>query len=113
MMRRIAPACITALLIPLLSLSACRKQEAPRTMTSPPAPQEQAHEKEMLKKSFEESKRVVAAKVNGEPISEFSVLREMNAIAPQYLASGQKPTPELNAKIRKDALNTLVIQALA
>jgi hypothetical protein len=37
----------------------------------------------------------------------------MNTIAPQYLTPGQKPTPELNAKIRKDALNTLVVQELA
>jgi parvulin-like peptidyl-prolyl isomerase len=66
-----------------------------------------------MKKSFEESKKVLAAKVNNEPITMFSLLREMNAIAPQYVASGKQRTPEIDAKIRSNALNTLIIQELA
>ena len=96
----------------LLLLTACKKTETSRATTPPTSP-EQAQQMERLKNSFEESKKVVAARVNGEAITEFFVFREMNTIAPQFLVPGQKPTPELNAKIRKDALNTLITQALA
>jgi SurA N-terminal domain len=96
------------LLVSHFMLPGCRKSESERAKTAP-----EAHQKEMVKRSFEESKKVISAKVNGEPIAMFSVLREMNAIAPQYLAVGQPATPELNAKIRKDALNTLITQELA
>jgi hypothetical protein len=89
-------------------LPGCRKSGSERAKTAP-----EVHQHEMVKKSFEESKKVIAAKVNGEPIAVFSVLREMNAIAPQYLAVGQPATPELNVKIRQDALNTLITQELA
>jgi len=51
--------------------------------------------------------------VNGTPISEFFVLREMNAIAPQYLKPDQMRTPDLDAKIRRDAITILVTQELA
>jgi SurA-like protein len=105
-------AVILVFTISLLMLFACKKTETPGAAAPPPSP-EQAHRMEMLKKSFADSKKVIAIKVNGEPITEFSLLREMNTIAPQYLAPGQKPTPEVSAKIRKDALNTLVIQELA
>jgi hypothetical protein len=104
--RTINTAVIVVILTASLMLFACRKTET--TSVSP-----EAHQKEMVKKSFEESKQVMAAKVNGEAITMFSVLREMNAIAPQYLTPGQPATPEINAKIRKDALNTLITQALA
>jgi hypothetical protein len=112
MMKRTATAAILVLAVSQLMFSACKKSETTRP-TAPQTSSDQAHRKEMLKKSFEESKKVVAAKVNGEAITEFFVLREMNAIAPQYLPAGQAATPELNAKIRTDALNTLIVQELA
>ena len=106
--RVINTAVILAILIASLMLSGCRKTETTGAKLSP-----EAHQQEMVKKSFEESKKVIAATVNGEAITMFSVLREMNAIAPQYLKPGQPSTPEINAKIRKDALNTLITQELA
>jgi len=39
-------------------------------------------------------------------------LREMNATAPQYLAKGQQRTPELDEKVRHDALNGLILRML-
>jgi hypothetical protein len=89
-----------------LMLFSCKKTE---TAGAPP----DAHRNEMLKRSFEESKKVIAAKVNGEAITLFALLREMNAIAPQYLSQGRQRTPALDNKIRNDALNNVIIQALA
>ncbi len=73
----------------------------------------QAKHEEMLKKNFAESKKTVAAKVNGAEVSMFVLLREMNAIAPQYLTQGKQRTPELDERIRKDALNNVIVQELA
>jgi hypothetical protein len=67
----------------------------------------------MVKKSLEESKKMTAAKVNGDAITMFSLVREMNTIASQYLTPGQPATPEINVKIRADALNTLITRELA
>jgi SurA N-terminal domain len=106
--RTMNTAVMMVMLIASLVLFACRKTEPTSAKVSP-----EAHQNEMVKKSFEESKQVIAAKVNGEAITMFSVLREMNSIAPQYLKPGQPSTPEINAKIRKDALNTLITQELA
>jgi hypothetical protein len=101
-------AIIMVLLVPQLLLSACKKSETTSAKASP-----DAHQKEMVKKSFEESKKVAAAKVNGETITVFALLREMNAIASQYVAAGTQRTPALDEKIRTDALNTLIFQEMA
>jgi SurA-like N-terminal domain len=99
---------IMVMLIATFMLFACKRNGSPDATSSP-----EAHQKEMLNKSFEESQKRTAATVNGEAITLFSVLSEMNAIAPQYLIPGHPATPEVKAKIRTDALNTLIIQALA
>jgi hypothetical protein len=99
---------IMVILIASFILFACRKTETTSAKVSP-----EAHQNEMLKNILEEAKRVIAAKVNGEAITQFSVLREMNAIARQYLTAGHPATPEINAKIRTDALNALITRKLA
>jgi hypothetical protein len=101
-------AIITVLLVPQLMLSACRKAERTNAKVST-----EAHQQEMMKKFSEESKKMVAATVNGEAVTMFSLLREMKAIAGQYVKPGQEPAPELKAKIREDALNTLIFQEMA
>jgi hypothetical protein len=101
-------AIIMILLVPQLMLSACKKAEKTSAKVSP-----EAHQQEMMKKSFEESKKAIAATVNGEAVTMFSLLREMNTIAGNYVKPDQQPTPELNAKIREDALNTLIFQEMA
>ncbi len=99
-------AVIMVLLFTQFMFSGCRKTE-----TTGISPEE--HQKEMVRKSFEESKKTIAAKVNGEPITMFALLREMNAVAPRYAAAGKERTPKLDEKIRTDALNTLIFQELA
>ncbi len=96
-------AVITAVLGGMLMLPACKKEGAPG----------QADQQKMLQKSFEASKKGTAATVNGQAITEFAVYREMNTLRPQYLQAGQKPSSELDAKIRKDALDVLITQELA
>ena len=100
-----------AMLLPLM-LSACKKQETAGSGTTPMQPR-QTNERERLEQSFEASKKVTALKVNGEIIAEFFVLREMNTIGPRYLKPGQARTPELDARIRRDALDIVIFQALA
>ncbi len=107
--RTIAAAVIMTVVSAQLLFPACKRSESPGAKISP----EQTHQKEMLSKSFDESKKVIAANVNGESLSEFSVLREMNATAPQYLKPGQKRTPVLDATIRRDAITILITQELA
>jgi hypothetical protein len=106
--RTMNTAVMMVILMASLMLFACKKTEPTGTKPLP-----EANQKQMLNKSFEESKQVIVAKVNGEAITMFSLLREMNTIAPQYLTPGQPATPEINTKIRKDALNTLITQELA
>jgi SurA-like protein len=108
MRTRLIIAVVLIALAQQLLFAACKKTE--RTEAKPPS-SEQAHEQEMVRKSFAESKKAVAASVNGETITMFTLLREMNTIAPQYPA--REPGKELDARIRKDALNTLIVQELA
>jgi hypothetical protein len=100
-------AIIMVVLITQAMFSACKKSESERAKIAP-----EAHQQEMVKKGLEESKKVIAAKVNGEAITMFALLREMNTIASQYAAAGTPKTPELDQKIRTDALNTLIFQEL-
>jgi hypothetical protein len=97
-----------------VALVSCKKADTTgkgRSQMTPDTAQE--HVMTQIKRSMEESKKVAAAKVNGETITMFTLLREMNIIGPQYLKPGQERTPELDAKVRKDALNILVFQELA
>jgi hypothetical protein len=107
-------AIIVVLTISHVMISGCKKTETTPVAAPPVAGGEQARQqKQMLKKSYEESKKAVAAKVNGQAITMFSLLREMNALAPQYLAQGRQRTPELREEIRKHALDILISQELA
>ena len=108
MRMRTTAALVMALLMCQVTISGCRKSESERVKAAP-----EAHEKQMIKKSFEESKKAAAARVNGETITEFALLREMNLVTSGYVNAGQQPSPDLRAKIRNDSLNTLITQELA
>ncbi len=102
-------AVVMALLGALFILPACKKQEGPMT-----GEQAREHVEEKLQEGFDASKKIVVAKVNGEAITQFSLLREMNALRPQYLMkAGQQQSPALDAKIWKDALDILITEELA
>jgi len=104
---------MVALLLPF-ALVSCKKADTPGSGQKQMSPEKaQEHVQEQLNRSMEASKKIAAAKVNGEAISMFSLLREMNMIGSQYLKTGQERTPELDAKVRSDALNILIFQELA
>ncbi len=101
---------IMALLLPQFMLSACKKTD---TAGKTAQQSSEMSQKDKLIKSFEESKKITAAKVNGEAITMFDLLRQMNALAPQYVKPGQQLTPELNGKIKIEALNVLIFKEMA
>ncbi len=78
-----------------------------------PLPPEHTKMVEAYNKSIEESKKVIVAKVNGVDITMNDLIREMNAIGPQYLKPGQKRDPQLDKKVEKDALDRLIYRELA
>jgi SurA N-terminal domain len=110
MKRRTISLAIIILAVPFLFF-ACKKTDKAGANVSQATP-EQQQKMELLKKSFDESQKVIAAKVNEEPISQFFVVREMNTLVPQYLTPGQQITPELSQKIHAIALNGLIFKEL-
>jgi len=100
------------LLLVSLAFFACKKsREAEKPSVQLPPEHEKAVE--AVKKSVEESKKATAATVNGVPITMFDLVREMNAIAPQYMKPGKGKDPEVDKKVRKEALDRLIYSELA
>jgi len=99
--------------IPLgFSLFSCKGDTARNKEAASPPPG-QSRTIGDYQKGLEESKKTIAAKVNGVPISRFDLVVEMNEIAPQYIKPGQKRDPKTDEKIRKEALNRLIWRELA
>jgi PPIC-type PPIASE domain/SurA-like N-terminal domain len=83
---------------------------------STPMKEEEASAKkteEENRNSAEEAKKIVVARVNGADISMYQLIRAMNTVAPKYVHKGEEPTPEITAKIRKEALDRLIFEELA
>jgi hypothetical protein len=99
---------LAACAITLIAFPGCKKGEKANPKTEP-----EAHMQEMLKKSMEASKAAVAVNVNGRPVTMFALYREMNILGPRYLASGAKQTPELDQKVRSEALSNVIFWELA
>jgi hypothetical protein len=74
---------------------------------------EQSKMAEERVKAIEAAKRTIVAKVNGADISMNDLIKEMNVTAPQYMTPGQKVDPQVDAKVRKEALNKLIYRELA
>ncbi len=112
------------LLVILLSVicmagTSCTKQDAQTTAgpkaeveKSAPMPGEDRRFEE-LEKGARESRKIVVAKVNGEDITLYSLVREMNKVAPKYIKPGEKSTPAIDEKIRQEALDRLIFFELA
>ncbi len=96
---------IAVLLAPQLMLSSCKRSGS--EVKKP-----DARRQDMIMRSFEESKKVVAVRVNGEAIMMFALFREMNVVGPRYLAAGAKRTPELDKKVRQEALRNVIFHEL-
>jgi hypothetical protein len=94
------------------TLISCTRDNAPQKEPSAPSTESPRIAGE-YQKSLEESKKTIAAKVNGVPISRHDLVGEMNAIAPQYIKPGQKRDPKTDEKVRKEALDRLIYRELA
>lgn len=102
------------MLFPILSCN--KKEDAPKSGTIKEELKmtpEQAKKAEEIKKGIAESKNVVVARVNGVDLTMFDLVKEMNAIVPRYVAAEQPTTPEITAKVKKEALDGLIFRELA
>jgi len=66
-----------------------------------------------VKKGIEESKKVLVARINGADITMYSLVKEMNAVAPDFVPAGKPATREITAKVKKKALDNLIFKELA
>lgn len=107
---------LMALAIVFTCASCSKKEDVSKSMTQKeerkPTP-EQAKKAKEIKKGIKESKHIVIATVNGADLTMFDLIREMNAVAPKIIQHGQTGTPELTAKVKKEALNSLIFKELA
>ena len=89
----------------------CKKEN---TATQPRANMPPEHEEmiQAFKKSAEVSKKIVVAKINGVVLTMSDLIREMNAVAPQYIKPGEKRDPKIDEKVRKEALDRLIDREL-
>jgi hypothetical protein len=107
---------LMALAMVFTSTSCSKKEDASKNLTLKEEQKltpEQAIQQEKIKKGIKESQNIVIATVNGAALTMFDLVREMNAIAPKYVAAGQPTTPEITAKVKKEALNNLIFKELA
>lgn len=96
----------------MVVLISCNSDKAPGKGNTG-RPTEQPGTSEVYRKGLEDSKKVVVAKVNGVNISSYDLLTEINALAPTLIQPGQKRTPELDQKVRQEALDRLIYRELA
>lgn len=107
---------LTALAMFFTFSSCTKKADAPKgdaKKGSPAMTSEQAKQMEKIKKGVEESKNIVIARVNGAEITMYDLVKEMNAVALRIVPQGQPSTPEITAKVKKEALNSLIFRELA
>jgi hypothetical protein len=68
---------------------------------------------EEMQQNAEEAKKIVVAKVNGDDISMYNLVRMMNKMASNYVKPGEVISAELTEKVKKEALDRLIYQELA
>ena len=68
---------------------------------------------EEARKSAQEAKKIIVARVNGADITMFMLVRAMNRISPKYAEKGATVSPETTEKIKKEALDRLIFEELA
>jgi parvulin-like peptidyl-prolyl isomerase len=102
---------LAAALLVIFSLGSCSRKEQPKAGKSVPPD----HEKmvEGMKKDLAKSEKVIVARVDKDTITMNDLIREMNMIGPKYVKPGGHSTPEINAAVRKEALDILIFRKLA
>jgi peptidyl-prolyl cis-trans isomerase C len=97
--------------IALAGLS-CANRTAVKNETAIEPPEHEKTAVEYLKR-IEVSKGVVAARVNGADITMYDLMNKMNEIAPRYIRSVRDRSPEIDEKVRKEALDAVIFRELA
>jgi hypothetical protein len=104
-----SPAIKIVIILTVFALSlagiSCKKENAATKQNLPPG---QEAKEEALRKGLQEAKQVIVATVNGVGIPMSDLIREMNALAPSYIKPGEKRDPDLDKKIRDEALDGLI-----
>jgi len=98
------------LLITALSGISCSREKASEKAAAPP---EHTKMIEEYIKSVEASKKVIVARVNGTDLTLKELLDIMNRIAPEHTKGAGQSSPDADAKLKKEALDTLVFRELA
>ena len=102
---------LTVLFAFALAGISCNRDKAPAKGTANVTP-DQSKVLEAYAKSAEAAKKTMVGKINGVNISMNDLIREMNAIGPQYVKPGQKRDQKVDEKVRKDALDRLIYREL-
>jgi parvulin-like peptidyl-prolyl isomerase len=76
-------------------------------------PSEEPKKAEETRRSAEEAKKTIVARVNGVDINMFMLVRAMNRVAPKYVKEGEEASPETTMKIKREALDRLIFEELA
>lgn len=105
---------IVAVVIMVTALAgfSCSRNAAEKKAKAKEPPEHKQMLNEYMK-GVEESKSVVVARVNGIDITKRDLIGRMNQIAQRYVGGGQELTPDMDQKIKKDALDVLVFRELA
>lgn len=101
---------IGLLVVTALAATACSREKEANKTALPPGHDETAR---TYLKNIEESKKVVVARVNGEAIRMNTLIDSINQIAPKYVSSPKEITPEIDQKVRKEAIDILIFRELA
>jgi hypothetical protein len=103
--------CVMLLCASAFTVASCNRNKAGKGTTN--LSPEQSKVVDAYRKSVEEAKKIVVARVNGIGITMNDLIGEMNSIGPQYARPGQKKDPALDKKIRTEALDRLIDRELA
>jgi foldase protein PrsA len=95
-----------------LSGVSCSKEKATEVTKAPP-PGHATMIEEFRQQSVEESKKIVIAKVNGVDITMKELIEMMNEILPVYKTSAGPNSPDLDERVKKEALDLLLFRELA
>jgi parvulin-like peptidyl-prolyl isomerase len=109
-MKKIKTVWIIGLLSIVLAGASCSREKAADKPAVPPGHQKMVEE---YKKGIDKSKSITIAKVNGVDITMNDLINKMNQIAPKYMKDVRQRTPEIDKKVKEEALDTLVFMELA
>jgi foldase protein PrsA len=90
----------------------CSHKTAVKNETAAEPPEHEKVAVEFLKR-IEISKGVVAVRVNGAEITMYDLMSRMNEIAPKYVRNVRDRSPEIDEKVRKEALEEVIFRELA